>query len=241
MCRIIIHVKLERAHIEVDGIQVEVVRKDIKNLNLSVRPPDGGVRVSAPRRFSDAQIRRVIVQRLGWIRRKKSAILKRRPPRPEYVSGESLMFRGERCVLCVSEREAAPSVRILDGRRLELTVRPGADRARREAVLHGWYRRSLKEQIPDLIAKWEPEMGVSVAEWRIKRMKTRWGSCNARDRRVWLNLELAKRSPRCLEYVLVHEMVHLLERRHSARFHDLMDSFLPDWRLYKDELNQVSL
>jgi predicted metal-dependent hydrolase len=124
---------------------------------------------------------------------------------------------------------------------LRMQVRPGADRDKRESVLTEWYRRQLKALIPDLIAEWQPVLGVEVADWGVKKMKTKWGSCNTRDRRVWLNLELAKKPPRCLEYVLVHELAHLLESHHNGRFKALMDQFMPRWRLHRDELNQAPL
>jgi predicted metal-dependent hydrolase len=122
-----------------------------------------------------------------------------------------------------------------------MQVRPGTDRDKREQLLNDWYRRRLKELMPDLIIKWQPIIGVQVADWGIKKMKTRWGSCNTRDHRVWLNLELAKKAPRCLEYVLVHELVHLRESHHNDRFKALMDLFMPQWRQYREELNQAPL
>lgn len=143
--------------------------------------------------------------------------------------------------LNVVEHDGPPAVLMPNNATLEIRVRPGAGRDKREAVLAAWYRRRLYAAIPPLIAKWEPEIGVTVAEYRIKKMKTRWGSCNIDARRIWLNLELAKKPPACLEYVLVHEMVHLLERRHNDRFRRLMDRFLPQWRLHRDELNRAPL
>ena len=124
---------------------------------------------------------------------------------------------------------------------LELRVRPGTNGQDREAALHRWYRQLLRDQIPKLIAKWEPVIGVNVAEWGIKRMKTRWGTCNITPRRIWLNLELAKKPPSCLEYILVHEMVHFLERHHNEAFREYMDRFMPQWRLHREELNRAPL
>jgi predicted metal-dependent hydrolase len=124
---------------------------------------------------------------------------------------------------------------------LELRVRPGSDRDKRDAVLQNWYRTQLKAQLPALVDKWEPIVGVRVADTRIKRMKTRWGSCRVESRRIWLNLELAKKPVACLEYILVHEMIHLLERHHTDRFRELMDRFMPNWRIYRDELNRAPL
>jgi predicted metal-dependent hydrolase len=157
------------------------------------------------------------------------------------VGGESHYFLGRRYRLRVTEHEGPNEVILKGNSGLVLRVRPGTSRDKREKILNGWYRRHMKSIILDLIQKWQPVIGVEIADWGVKKMKTRWGSCNVRDHRVWLNLELAKKSPHCLEYVLVHEMVHLLERYHNDRFKSLMDQFMPLWRLYRDELNQAPL
>ncbi len=231
-----------RETIEVGGIRVEVVRKPIKNLHLSVHPPDGRVRVSAPLRLDDEAVRLTVISRLRWIQRRQKAFADQpRQSQREMVSGESYYFRGRRYRLRVLEHDGPSRVNPDGNSRLTMQVRPGTGREKRERVLEDWYRRHMKSQMPDLIARWEPVIGVRVADWGVKKMKTRWDSCNIRDRRVWLNLELAKKPPHCLEYVLVHEMVHLLERRHNDRFKELMDQFLPRWRLYRDELNQAHL
>jgi predicted metal-dependent hydrolase len=232
----------DRYTLEVEGVQVEVRRKDIKNLHLAVYPPEGRVRVSAPRYLGDEAVRLAVITKLGWIRRQQAKFrAQARQSQREMVSGESHYYWGRRYLLDVIEADAPPRVRLRGNRTLELRVRPGADRDKREAVLYRWYRARLKEAIPPLVAKWEPVVGVQVAEWGVKRMKTRWGSCNIQARRVWLNLELVKKPPVCLEYVLVHEMVHLLERLHNARFQAYMDKFMPQWRLYRDELNAAPL
>ncbi len=232
----------DRFIMEVQGLSVEVRRKPIKNLHLAVHPPDGRVRISAPEYMSDETIWLAIIDKLSWIRRQQRRFRNQaRQSQREMVSGESHYYWGHRYLLQVIEEDAPPRVRVLNRRMLELRVRPGSDRARREAVLYAWYRVQIKEQIPPLIAKWEPIVGVSVAEWGIKRMKTRWGSCNIEARRIWLNLELVKKPPQCLEYVLVHEMVHLLERHHNERFRALMTQFMPNWRNYRDLLNAEPL
>lgn len=227
---------------EINGITVEIVRKDIKNLHIGVYPPGGRVRVAAPLRLGDEAIRLAVVSRLGWIRRQqKSFAEQQRQSQREMVSGESHYFQGRRYRLAVVEHEGPSTVRFRNSSTLELLVRSGADRKRREDVLNRWYRQRLREQIPALIAKWEPKLGVSVAAWGIKRMKTRWGTCNPDAGRIWLNLELAKKSLHCLEYILVHEMVHLLERKHNDRFMELMDRVMPQWRMYRAELNRAPL
>jgi len=218
------------------------VRKPIKNLHLSVHPPDGRVRVSAPSHIDDEAVRLAVVSKLSWIRRHQKTFADQpRQSQREMISGESHYFLGRRYRLNVTERNGPNRVTLNGTSELTMQLRPGTDRDRREQLLNAWYRRRMKELVPDLIAKWQPIIGVEVADWGIKKMKTRWGSCNTRDNRVWLNLELAKKSLNCIEYVLVHEMVHLLERNHSEHFKALMDKFLPQWQLYRDELNQAPL
>lgn len=221
---------------------MEVVRKDIRNLHLGVYPPQGRVRVAAPIRLDDDAVRLAVISRLGWIRRKRAGFERQvRQSMRDMVTGESHYVDGSRYRLDVIEHDGPASVHIRNNSTLELRVRPATDGAKRRTILNRWYRQRLRAQIPPLIARWEPEVGVRVAEWRIKKMKTRWGTCNPDARRVWLNLELAKKPPSCLEYILVHEMVHLLERHHNDRFRDLMDRVLPRWRTLRDELNQAPL
>lgn len=227
-----------RGQIEVQGIPIEVVRKDIKNLHVGVYPPLGRVRVAAPANVSDEAIRLAVVSRLAWIRRQQRSFFEqRRESEREMTSGESHYYQGRRYRLEVIEHDGPASVTLKGKSKLQLKVPAGAHRDAREAVLQRWYRARLREQIPSLLAKWEPVVGVSVAECRIKRMKTHWGTCSIEARRVWLNLELIKKPVECLEYILVHEMVHLLERQHTDRFKALMDRFMPKWRQYRDELN----
>jgi len=187
--------------------------------------------------LGDEAVRQVVLSRLGWIRRKQMRIeMQRRQSQREMITGENHYVQGQRCRLKVIEQGGPAIVGLPDSTTIELRVRPGSDRDQRTAVLNRWYRQRLREQIPQLITKWEPAIGVTVAEWRIKKMKTRWGSCNVDARRIWLNLELAKKPLSCLEYVLVHEMVHLLERYHNDCFRGYMDRILPQWRLHRQEL-----
>jgi len=217
------------------------VRKAIKNLHLGVYPPSGRVRVAVPMLIDDEVVRLAVISKLGWIRRKQKTLAEQpRQSQREMVTGESHYFQGRRYRLRVIEHNSPPRV-ALKGKALALYVRPGADTTRREVILNEWARRELKILLPELIAKWESIIGVQVAEWGIKKMKTRWGTCNVTARRIWLNLELAKKPPQCLEYILVHEMIHLLERHHNDRFKDFMNSFMPQWRLYKAELNRAPL
>jgi predicted metal-dependent hydrolase len=226
----------------VSGIAVEVVRKEIKHLHLGVYPPHGRVRVAAPVRLRDDAIRLAVISRLGWIRRKQKAFEEQdRQSQREMLTGESHYFKGRRYRLERIDEDGPPSVRLSGHKTMELRVRPGSDRKTCELVLQRWYRLQLRRRIPPLLAKWEPRVGETVAEVRIRRMKTRWGSCNAAARRIWLNLELAKKPASCLEFILVHEMVHFLERRHDERFRERMDALLPSWRRYRDELNRAPL
>lgn len=228
--------------ITVSGVAVDVVRKDIKNLHLGVYPPEGRVRVAVPLAVSDDAVRLAVIRRLGWIKRQQEKFQsQQRQSRREMVSGESHFFLGRRYRLRVVEQNGQGKVVLRNESFLDLFVRPAADAGERERVLQRWYRDQLRCLIPPLVAKWERILDVHVAEWRIKRMKTKWGSCNVEAHRIWLNLELAKKPVECLEYVVVHEMIHLLERQHNDRFLTLMDDHLPQWQLYRDELNTAPL
>lgn len=232
----------DRHEIQIAGVAVEVVRKDIKHLHVGVYPPTGRVRVAAPLRLDDEALRLAVVSRLGWIRRRQKGFAGQdRQSQREIVTGESHYFQGRRYMLDVKTGEGAPDVRLVGKASLELRVPPGHDHAQRDAVLQRWYRRQLRSLVPVLLAKWEPQIGKPVSEVRIKKMKTRWGSCSAPARRVWLNLELIKKPVACLEYVLVHELVHLHERHHNDRFLHWMDTLLPAWRVHRDELNRAPL
>jgi predicted metal-dependent hydrolase len=229
------------AYLTVRGINVDVVYKDIKHLHVGVYPPVGRVRVAAPKRLDEEHIRLAVIQRLPWIRRQRQQLqdATRQSPR-EMVNGESHYVWGVRLRLAVLEQPGRPHVEI-EGERLLLRGPRGADTAARLKLLQDWQRRELRAAIPALIEKWGPTVGRTVPRWSIRRMKTKWGSCNRETGRIWLNLELAKKHPRCLEYVIVHEMTHLLERNHGERFTKLMDGFLPDWRSRRDELNGAPL
>ena len=230
----------ERQQIEIRGTSVEIVRKDIKNLHVGVYPPSGRVRVAAPLRLDDDAVRLALVSRLGWIRRRQEEFRRQeRQSQREYVSGESHYFLGRRYRLSLIEGDVS-GCRVKGGT-IELRVRGGSNSVERDRVLQRWYRQQLREMLPPLVAKWEAKARVRPAEVRIKRMKTRWGSCNPEARRLWLNLELVKKPISCVEYVLVHEMVHLLERRHDDRFVALMDRLMPGWQGRRDELNRQPL
>lgn len=226
----------------VNGFVVDVVRKNIKNLHLGVYPPNGRVRVAAPLRINDEAVRLLIISKLAWIKRQQAKFeAQERQSAREYVSGESHYYQGRRYLLNVIEQKGSPAVILRNNKTMDLFVRPDSDASQRERVLIAWYRQRLKEEIALLIAKWEPIIGVEVAEWRVKQMKTKWGTCNMRAHRIWLNLELVKKPLHCLEYIIVHEMVHLLERHHNDRFLAYMNRFMPLWQYYREELNRAPL
>ena len=231
-----------RTQITVGGVDVEVVRKDIQNLHLAVYPPDGRVRLAVPARLGEDAARLAVVDRLGWIQRQRDAFARQpRQSAREMVAGESHYVWGRRRRLTVLHHSGAPRVVLRGASGLDLYVRPEARTEQREAALTAWYRDQIKARIPALVAAYEPIMDVSVAEWGVKRMRTKWGSCSREARRIWLNLELAKKPPECLEYIVVHEMAHLLERHHNDRFRALLDGFLPSWRVARDTLNRAPL
>ena len=225
--------------LQLGSMAVEVILKDIKHIHLSVYPPEGKVRVAAPLHMELDTIRVYAVSKLDWIKRQQEKFRRQQRQMPqEFISRESHYFQGRRYLLKVTEIDASPRV-LLKHKTMILQVRPGADLAKRREVLDEWYRARLKEILPPMIKAWEERLEVEVAEFGIKKMKTKWGSCQKDAKRIWLNLELAKKPPECLEYVLVHEMAHLLERRHNLRFVALLDAWLPKWRLIKETLNRL--
>ncbi len=225
--------------INLGNITVDVEQKDIKNIHLSVYPPKGHVRIAAPVRFDLETIRMFAISKLGWIKRQQEKLRNqpREAPR-EYKTRESHYFLGKRYLLQVVKSEAKSAVFIKHDK-LILQIKPDATIAQKQTVLYEWYREQLKILIPKYIKTWELEMNVKVLEFGVKRMKTKWGTCNREAGRIWINLELAKKPLECLEYIVVHEMVHLLERGHNEKFVAYMNKFLPQWRHYKDELNRL--
>jgi predicted metal-dependent hydrolase len=229
----------EQHSITICGLQVEIVRKNIKNLHLGVYPPGGRVRVAAPLRVSNDAVRLAVIGKLGWIKRQQVKF--ERQPREssrEMVSGESHYFLGHRYRLrVIQDAGSKQSIIVRNKATIELRVHPGADVGARHRVLARWYRDQLREVLGPLMEKWQKRLGVRVTTFGIKRMKTKWGTCNTESRRVWINLELAKKSTDCLEYVVAHEIAHLLVRHHDDAFIALMDRHMPRWRSIREELN----
>jgi predicted metal-dependent hydrolase len=225
--------------IQLGDITVEVTQKDIKNVHLSVYPPLGQVKIAAPNRMDLDTIRIYAISKLSWIRKQQAKIKaqKREAPR-EYLTKESHYYLGKRYLLKVIEHNSSPIVK-LKHNTIELYIRPETDTTKRKEILDDWYRTQLKKLVPKYISKWEKAMDVKVNEFGIKKMKTKWGTCNIEAKRIWLNLELAKKPVSCLEYIVIHEMTHLLERNHNSRFVALMNRFLPNWKEVKEELNRL--
>ena len=230
----------EHYHIEVSGIDVDVIKKDIKNIHLAVYPPTGRVRLSSPYSMKRESLRLFIISKLGWIKKHiRNMNSQIREPERKYIQGESHWVEGHRYLLNIIEEDAAPKAEIRNKRYLDLYIRPGSGKDKKEEVVREWYRNRMKTQIPDLISFWEDKLGVKIQDWGIKLMKTKWGSCNIEKQRIWLNLELAKKPKHCLDYVILHEMIHLKERHHTDRFKALLDKHMPSWKNRREELNEV--
>lgn len=226
----------------VDGIAVDVVRKDIKNLHLAVYPPDGRVRVAAPLAVNDDAVRMAVVTRLPWIKRKRANFVAQdRQSQREYVSGESHYYLGRRYLLNVIEGERYGRVAIHSGKRIDLLVPAGSDHTKRERIFQTWYRKELRHLAEPLIRDWADRLDLPLPLWGIRKMKTRWGACNIEAGRIWINLDLIKKSRSCLDYIIVHELVHFFERNHNDRFVAIMENVMPLWRSNRDELNRAPL
>ncbi len=225
--------------LQLGGIAVDVVFKDIKNVHLSVYPPTGRVRISAPSRMSLDTIRVFAISKLAWIKRQQEKLQaqERETPRA-YLERESHYVWGKRYLLKIVERDTVATVELKYSKML-LHIRPGSGEEMKQAVMEGWYREQIKAEVAPLIAKWQPLTGVKVKRFFVQRMKTKWGSCNPGAGSIRLNTELAKKPRECLEYIVVHEMAHLLEPTHNQRFVTLMDQFMPKWQFYRDILNRL--
>ncbi|MFM9118582.1 MAG: M48 family metallopeptidase [Planctomycetota bacterium] len=225
--------------LQLGAIEVEVILKDIKNVHLSVHPPLGRVRIAAPARMSMDTIRVFAISKLAWIKQqqRKLAAQERETTR-DYVNRESHYVWGQRLLLTVVEKDQPPAVSVRLNK-MTLSVRPGADRGQRQEILERWYREQVRSEVPQLIERWEKRLGVKVERFFVQRMKTRWGSCNPDTASIRLNTDLAKKPVLCLEYIVVHEMMHLLEPTHNARFIALMDRHMPQWPERRQLLNRL--
>jgi len=222
----------------IGSLALTVNRKAIKNLHISVMPPEGKVRVSAPENMTETAIRMAVIKRIPWIKKQKQSFINQsRQSERQMLSGESHYLWGQRYRLEVIEQLGKHEILVKGNAKLRLNVSPNTSQENRTLVLSEFYRAQLKSRLPGLLEKWQPILGVSLKDWRIQKMKTKWGSCSIDNQRILLNLELAKKPLECLEYILVHELVHLLERKHSDRFVGHMDQHLPKWREYRNLLN----
>lgn len=229
------------SQIKLGEIVADVTRKDIKNVHLSVYPPRGKVRISAPLRMSLDTIRIFAITKLGWIKsQQKKLQAQERETAREYIERESHFVWGKRYLFSVREAEQAPSIELKHNRMI-LRVRPSSDIAKKQEVIEEWYRDQIRNVAPSIITKWEPILRVKVNHLFVQRMKTRWGSCNSKKRNIRLNTDLAKKPRECIEYIVVHEMVHLLEKKHDKHFQNLMENYLPKWRFYRQELNRLPI
>lgn len=220
-----------------DGIEIELVRKNVKNINLSILPPDGRVRVSAPRYVQASVIEKFISSKLDWIKQKRAAFPTSAAPQTcEYLSGDTVYLFGKALALALDPAQKRGSVRLYENS-LAMGADGSEDVSVRERYYNEWLRPILSREIEYLLPIWEERTSLHPTSWSIKNMKTRWGSCNTRTGKIWLSLSLAKRPRECTEYVILHELVHLREAGHGARFRALMDEYMPNWRDLKQKLN----
>lgn len=228
--------------LQIGGLRVELVRKSIKNLHLGVYPPDGRVRVAVPPTVSDEAVRLAVITRMGWINRQRDKFLMQaRQSKRNYVSGETHYHLGQRYRLRLIEQAGPSRVRLTSDRRIELQVPKDCGRGFRERVIQRWQRELLRERGAALAAEWGARLDVGIPAIGIKRMKTKWGACNPQAKRIWLNLELAKKPIECISYLVLHELIHLIERSHGENFLRLLDRHMPNWRNYRDQLNSAPL
>lgn len=227
--------------IQIGEIKVDVIQKDIKNIHLSVYPPVGKVRISAPMKFDLDTIRIFAISKLSWIKKQQEKFRKQeRESEREYLSRETHYYFGRRYLLKVVESNRKSTAEIKHNL-LVLYVRPNTDAEKHKVILQEWYREQLRVIATEMIAKWRKRIGVHVEEFGIKKMKTKWGTCNPKAKRIWVNLELAKKPLDLIEYIIVHEMVHLIERTHNERYIAYMNKYLPQWKQLREELNRLPI
>ena len=230
------------SYLQLGSVEALVVRKPIKNLHLSVLPPNGRVRITAPEHMKDDAIRTLISLRLPWIKKQQSKFAgQERQTKRGYISGESHFFLGKRYRLELIYKNEVPKVFLKDKNKIVLQVRPKSSVAKKSEVMMDWYREQLYILVEAMMDEWQKKIGVKVSHWGIKQMKTRWGTCNYKSARILINLELVKKPKVCIEYVVVHELVHLIEKKHDEKFVRLMARYISKWRSIKDDLNRSIL
>jgi hypothetical protein len=230
------------SYLQLGTVEALVVRKPVKNLHLSILPPNGRVRVTAPESMKDDAIRTLLALRLPWIKKQQAKFAgQERQTERGYVSGESHYFFGRKYRLELVYKDEVPAVSLKGKNKIVLQVRPKSSVAKRQEVMVDWYRKALHKVVDDLMAKWQKKIGVKAKGWGIKRMKTRWGTCNHKQARILINLELAKKPIACIEYVIVHELIHIIEKNHNDHFTALLAKHMPKWKSLKEELNRFIL
>lgn len=225
-------------YVKIGDVSIEVFRKPIKNIHLRVYPPDGSIQISAPDKMELDSIRLFAITKLAWIKKRQQELTNfSRQSERQYVSGENHYFKGNRYRLKVIYQHTDPHIELQGNQFINLYVRREASIERRAEILKNWYRDNLSEMLENLVPKWEKILDVSVEHWEIKQMKTLWGSCNPTRKSILFNLELAKKPPYCVEYIVAHELTHLIERLHNERFTAFLDTHLPNWKIIKEQLN----
>jgi predicted metal-dependent hydrolase len=225
-------------HITISNLTIDIIRKDIKNMHLAVYPPTGRIRLSVPNSTDSEMLRLFVISKLGWIKKQmKNFKNQPRESKRTFQNGESHYFMGRRYLLTLSISSKQRVTK--NGNKLILHVKENATTEEKAILIKEWYRKELKKIAPSLIEKWETIIGVKSNSWGVKVMKTKWGTCNVDEKRIWLNLELSKKPLNCIEYIIVHELVHLLERSHNDKFVAYIDRFMPKWRQFRDELNNL--
>jgi len=228
--------------LKVADIEIDVIRKDIKNLHLAVYPPNGRVRIATPLKIDDAAVRLFAISKISWIKKhQKNFIQQERQTERKYISGESHYFQGNKYLLNVIYHNKPSQIKIRNQKYIDFYVKEDSTEEQRDKIFSLWYRNQLKAQLINLVEKWQILIGVKVDKWQIQKMKKRWGTCNQLKKKILFNLELAKKPEYMVEYIVVHELVHLLEHKHNDKFISLMDRYLPNWRKIKDELNKFIL
>ena len=223
--------------IKISDLDIEILHKEIKNMHLAVYPPNGRVRLAVPKCVDDETIRLYVISKLGWLKQQiKDFEKQERQSKREYISGESHFFLGHRYLLNVIQQKET-KIEIRNKTHIDFYIREDSTAEQRERMMTEWYRKQLKEMIPPLLDKWQTKIGVDVDNWEIKQMRTLWGNCNVSSKKILFNLELAKRPRHCIEFIVVHELIHLLEPVHGDKFAALMDKYLPQWKAHKQELN----
>lgn len=224
---------------QLGDIEIELIQKNIKNVHLSIMPPYGRVRIAAPLHLSEDTIRLYAISKLGWIKSQQKKIRgQARESKREFLNKETHYFQGRKYLLRIYHDNSQSRV-VLRKSFIDLHVRPGTSREQCQIIMNAWYRNELKKIVPQIIQYWQPILGVKVNDYGIKKMRTKWGTCNIEEKRIWLNLELAKKPVECLEYIVVHEMIHLLERRHNERFLYYMNKYSPQWKGIRERLNSL--